>query len=188
MTLRISAGKKRGLKLHLPGDPSVRPTQSKVREAIFSMLYEVSPEAKVLDLYAGSGAMGLEAVSRGAKSAVFVDNSEDAMKTITKNMALFGECELSVVRAELPKECFSLAFYGPFDLIFMDPPYGDGLTAGENLNQMTSFALAAEGALCVWEMSASTLKTLDDKIFSGWELTKKRAWGEKGAAFFSYAP
>jgi 16S rRNA (guanine(966)-N(2))-methyltransferase RsmD len=188
MSLKIFSGEKRGLKLHLPKNPTFRPTQAKVKEAIFSMLSETELGAKVLDLYAGTGSMGLEAISRGANSALFLDSSEEALSIIKKNISLFPHKELNAILAKLPGECFQLNFYGPFSLIFMDPPYELELSPGENLSLLAKFNVLMESAVLVWEMSSTTLKALDPQIYSPWELFKQRAWGNKAAAFFRYNP
>ncbi|MDR2340534.1 MAG: RsmD family RNA methyltransferase, partial [Deltaproteobacteria bacterium] len=125
MPIRIISGDKRGLRLHLPKDPSFRPTQAKVREAVFSMLQGKERDARVLDLYAGSGSMGFEAISRGASFCLFCEDSDEALEVLSKNVALFPKRrkDLETMRLNLPQELRQISFREPFDLIFMDPPY-----------------------------------------------------------------
>jgi 16S rRNA (guanine966-N2)-methyltransferase len=186
VTVRISSGEKRGLKLHLPKSPGFRPTQSMVKEAIFSMLDGLEKGARVLDLYCGTGQMGLEAVSRGGVSAVFCDNSEESVNTALKNTALFPARadSLKVLSLELPLGLERLKPLGPFDLVFMDPPYRLGLLPGEALASLHGLGLLAPDAAVVWEMAAKSLKALDPDSLSPFEAFKERAWGKKAAAFF----
>ena len=139
------------------GDPGahLRPTPDRVREALFSMLASrgVIEDAHVLDLFAGTGALGLEALSRGAAAAVFVENGRVAQRLITENIAkLIAQDQAQVMRGDATRLG---AWNGaPFDLVFLDPPYGKGL--GER-------ALTAvrdwinPGALVVWEESAAMI-------------------------------
>jgi 16S rRNA (guanine966-N2)-methyltransferase len=118
--LRISSGDARGIRLKVP--KGVRPASEKVRQAIFSSIAARVPDARVLDLYAGSGAYGLEAVSRGASSAVLVDNAADAIATMKANAKAAGmEADVTVTRS--PVERFVERSEATFDLVFIDPPY-----------------------------------------------------------------
>lgn len=120
--MRIVAGKWRGRRLVVPPS-TVRPTADRVREAWMSIVQGFLPDATVLDLCAGSGALGIEALSRGARHATFVESSERVLKTLRANIAHVGAVELStVVRHE------ALAFVdalqaGAYDIAFADPPY-----------------------------------------------------------------
>lgn len=132
--MRIISGSARGRKLLAPGQrfgDSVRPTSDRAREAIFNILAAKVMGARVLDLFAGTGALGLEALSRGALSAFFVDGQRSVLELIKKNVALCGFAErATVVQKDLAK---GLAFLttqppgGGFDLVFLDPPYGGNL-------------------------------------------------------------
>lgn len=122
--MRIISGKARGTKLFSPDGSDTRPTLDRVREAIFSMINFHLPEAHVLDLFAGSGAMGLEAVSRGAAKAVFVDNDRNAVETVKKNIEkTHAEC-CSVEKTDF--EVFLKTTGCRFNIIFLDPPYDSG--------------------------------------------------------------
>jgi 16S rRNA (guanine966-N2)-methyltransferase len=118
--VRVVAGTYGGRRLRAPRGTRTRPTSDRVREALFSMLGDVEG-ARVLDLYAGSGALGIEALSRGAASAVFVDRDSAAVAAIRRNLEDLGVASADVVRRD------ALAFLGgcdaSFDLVFCDPPY-----------------------------------------------------------------
>jgi 16S rRNA (guanine966-N2)-methyltransferase len=117
--VRVVAGEFRGRRLAAPRGARTRPTADRVREALFSMLGDVSG-ARVLDLYAGSGALGIEALSRGAESAVFVDRDPRAASVIERNLSSLG-LEQEVVRQDAVR--FLGRGEGTFDLVFCDPPY-----------------------------------------------------------------
>jgi 16S rRNA (guanine966-N2)-methyltransferase len=118
--VRVVAGEFRGRRLSAPRGASTRPTADRVREALFSILGEVSG-ARVLDLYAGSGALGIEALSRGAASALFVERDPRAVAAIRANLEATGASEATVRRADALRELARGG--GPYDLVFLDPPY-----------------------------------------------------------------
>jgi len=154
--VRIIAGRWRGVPLASvgKGDPGahLRPTPDRVRESLFSMLTSrgVIEGAQVLDLFAGTGALGFEALSRGAARVVFVENGRVGQRLIADNIAKLGaEDETRLIRSDATGVASSSG--APFDLVFMDPPYGKGL--GERaLNAARDWL--APGALVVWEESA----------------------------------
>ena len=122
MSLRIVGGRFKGRILKTPKTNSTRPTTSMLREALFNICAPMVEEARFLDLFAGSGAMGLEAISRGAAFTTFVEQSLRAVQCIQENVHLLGiEPQVQVLRANvlvvLPK------LLGPYDIIYIDPPY-----------------------------------------------------------------
>jgi 16S rRNA (guanine966-N2)-methyltransferase len=117
--LRVVAGEFKGRRLASPRGAGTRPTADRVREALFSMLGDVDG-ARVLDLYAGSGALGIEALSRGAASAVFVERDPAAVAAIERNLTAVG-VEAVVVRQDVLR--YLARAEGPFELVFCDPPY-----------------------------------------------------------------
>jgi 16S rRNA (guanine966-N2)-methyltransferase len=122
--MRVVAGEFKGRRLQTARGTRTRPTADRVREALFSMLGDVSG-ARVLDLYAGSGALGIEALSRGAESAVFVERDQAALAALRRNLDAVG------ARAEVRRQDvlrFLARPEGTFDLVFCDPPY-DGAPA-----------------------------------------------------------
>jgi len=128
--MRVTGGMVKGRRLASIQGQDIRPTSDKVREAIFNLIGQDVSETKVLDLFAGTGSLGIEALSRGAQRALFIDNSEKAVRLIRENL---DRCGLGgrgfVVRKDLNK---GLPWGSPLlrekmDLVFMDPPYRKGM-------------------------------------------------------------
>ena len=120
--MRIITGKSRGVKLLTLEGENTRPTSERAKEAVFSMLSFDIEGRDVLDLYAGSGQMGLEALSRYAKSATFVDNSRDAVQIINKNVAKTKLLDgATVINSDV--NVFLARARGQYDIVFIDPPY-----------------------------------------------------------------
>jgi len=134
--MRIISGSARGRKLKEPVGNSIRPTSSKVKEAIFSIVQFDIEGRRVLDLFAGCGQIGIEALSRGAGSAVFVDSSQDAVKLIRENLKVCGFSDKSAVYAR--DAVRSLENDEKYDLIFIDPPYESELQE-KVLNKIVEF-------------------------------------------------
>lgn len=125
--MRIIAGQWRGRTIRAPRDDRVRPTGDRAREAWMSIVQPELPGARVLDLYAGSGALGLEALSRGAESADFVDVAPAAIKAIRENGTLLGALDrMRIHRGEALRYAQKLEA-GAFDIAFADPPYNLGM-------------------------------------------------------------
>ena len=124
--MRIIAGEWRGRPLEAPPGRTTRPTADRVRETLFSMLVSrlgSFDDLRVADLCAGSGALGFEALSRGAAHVTFVDSDPAAAATIRRNAATLGaDCRIEMVTGS----AFALGRYGPFDLVLADPPYAAG--------------------------------------------------------------
>jgi 16S rRNA (guanine966-N2)-methyltransferase len=139
--VRVIAGSAGGRPLRGPAGRGTRPTADRVKEALFSMLAGVVAGADVLDLYAGTGALGIEALSRGAASALFVDRDPACARLIRRNLQATGlEAAAEVWVLEAAAACRRLARSGRrFDLILADPPYR---------GQEAGWAIAAAGPLC----------------------------------------
>ncbi len=121
--MRVIAGRLGGRTLMAPRGRLTRPTSARVREALFSMLGDVSG-AVVLDLFAGTGALGIEALSRGAARAVFVESARPAVAVVKENLSSLGLMDQARILAQPASRAVpELARLGPFDLIFLDPPY-----------------------------------------------------------------
>ena len=121
--MRVIAGEARGRRLEaLPGTEITRPTMDQVKEAMFSIVQFDLPGARVLDLYAGSGQLGIEALSRGAKSCIFVDRSSDALAIVKANCKTAGVDRQSDIR-QGEALSFLANIRGPFDLVLLDPPF-----------------------------------------------------------------
>lgn len=124
--MRVITGSARGMTLKTLDGNDVRPTTDRVKEAVFSAIQFETQGRRVLDLFAGSGQLGIEALSRGAKEAVFVDADKNAIRTVKENLAKTRlDANASVLQTD------SLAFLGmtdkTFDIVFLDPPYLTGL-------------------------------------------------------------
>lgn len=156
--MRIIAGKFRGIRLAEVGKGDkgahLRPTPDRVRESLFSMLThrDVLEGACVLDLFAGTGALGLEALSRGAKQVTFVENGRTGQRLISENIQkVRAEVDAILKRSDATR--LGVRNGVPFDLVFLDPPYGKGL-GQQALKAAKDGGWLAPGALIVWEESA----------------------------------
>ena len=122
--MRVITGKARGVQLKTPDGLTTRPTTDRVKEALFSIIQFEIPTARVLDLFGGTGQLGIEALSRGAKSAVFVDAGEPACRLIKENLRRTKlEKDAKVIRSDYLdylKRCRER-----FDIVFLDPPYAE---------------------------------------------------------------
>jgi 16S rRNA (guanine966-N2)-methyltransferase len=152
--VRVIAGRLRGRRLRAVAGSVARPTADRVREAMFAILGERVRGARVLDLFAGTGALAIEALSRGAASAVLVEPAPAAVATIRANLDDLGLGEVATVRRTRAETWLRSQRDGPFDLVLLDPPYATpvGYLAGV-LARLTRGALA-EGATVVLETSA----------------------------------
>ena len=125
--MRIIAGSARGIRLAtLDGKETTRPTVDRVKEAVFSMLHFSVPGAFVLDLYSGSGQMGIEALSRGAEKCIFIDDATPATNMIASNLKAAGLFPSAVV-ATTSAGAFLAGTRDNFDIVLLDPPYGKGI-------------------------------------------------------------
>jgi 16S rRNA (guanine966-N2)-methyltransferase len=142
--MRIVAGEFKGRTLHAPKGRATRPTSDKVREAIFSVLGDIQG-VRALDLYAGSGALGIEALSRGAATATFVDDDERATAAIRRNIDEIGTVNAAIHRGDAL--AFLRAGGGPFDLVFVDPPYSSAPRLGERLSELLPVVLSTDARI-----------------------------------------
>lgn len=169
--LRVIAGKWRSRPIKLPQDTDVRPTPNRVRETLFNWLQPYINGANCLDLYAGSGALGIEALSRGAKHVTFVDINNSNLVSIKNNLKAFGEEH----KADFISGDALVALKGQIhhksDIIFIDPPYFKGLLGGA-LTGLLSSGIAAENALIYCE------KYNKDDIIIGenWQIIKHKKY------------
>jgi 16S rRNA (guanine966-N2)-methyltransferase len=167
--VRVVAGELGGRRLVAPAGAGTRPTADRVREALFSILGDVSG-ARVLDLYAGSGALGIEAVSRGAAEAVFVDSSHDAVAAVRRNLAELGIA--AVVQRRDALAYLAAAVEGePYDLVFADPPYDSALRVAAGLAERLPPVLSP-GAVIVTESNKRAPLELP------FDLLRERSYGD----------
>ena len=164
----------------MPRGMRVRPTSDRVRESVFSILGDRVEGAKVLDLFAGAGALGLEALSRGAETAVFVDSHPDSLAVIRRNIQTLGmEESTRVIRRNLARGLGTWSEETSFNLVFMDPPYGKGLVA-RALAGLTKAGLADPETRVVAEFGIRDDVSPPD----GWSLVDRREYGTTVVAFF----
>jgi 16S rRNA (guanine966-N2)-methyltransferase len=179
MPLRVISGTAGGLHLKSPKRHALRPTQDRIRQVIFSSLADLVPDARVLDLYAGTGAIGIEALSRGATSATFVELDREAAECIRQNLAhchLTGDVRQSDVSTFLARPPSA----PNYDLIFADPPYEKSrgeLDMASILDRIQPFLVP--GGHFVWEHYAG--QELGEIL--GWETTRHKVYGETGLSF-----
>ncbi|NJL59675.1 MAG: 16S rRNA (guanine(966)-N(2))-methyltransferase RsmD [Desulfobacteraceae bacterium] len=181
--MRIISGQWRGKTLRSVKGMATRPTSDRVRESLFNILSLRIRDANVLDLFAGTGALGIEALSRGAKSAVFVDESKEALSVIRKNLE---DCRLQnnarVIRWNIALNLNCLkAYEKKFDLVFMDPPYHSGLIAPA-LTHLTAENCLADSACIVIEHDIS--ETISEAICDFY-LADQRKYGRTFVSFLN---
>lgn len=187
--MRIVAGDLRGRPIRTPSGEATRPTSDRARQAIFNILEHApwSPGlegARVLDAFAGSGGMGLEALSRGARECLFIDRAEPALAAVRDNVAAFGLGERArLLRQDATRLARRSPAEAPFDLVFLDPPYGKGL------GQMALGALhgggwLADGAVVVLEVGADEAAPAP----AGCELLDERRYGAATVMFLRPGP
>jgi 16S rRNA (guanine(966)-N(2))-methyltransferase RsmD len=173
--LRIVAGKWGGRPLRAPRGLSVRPTADRVREAVFGILGGRVGGASVLDLFAGTGAMALEALSRGASDAVLVESSREAFASLSGNVKALGAAEAVCLPLDYRKAIRRLASDGRvFSIVFLDPPYGRGLVA-RSAAEIHRAGILSPGAVVVAERAA---REPDDPVPEGWVERTDRRYGD----------
>ena len=145
--MRVIAGTYGGRRLQAPPGTDTRPTADRVREALFSILGDRVQDARVLDLFAGSGALAIEALSRGAREATLVDNAAPAIRAITANLETL-EADATVVRAEARRFLGGASRSGhSYDLVFLDPPYRLAASLGSDLSAALAAVVAPGGTV-----------------------------------------
>lgn len=154
--MRVIAGSARRLTLVTPKGNNTRPTSDKVKETLFNILAPDLYDVKFLDLFAGSGGIGIEALSRGARYAVFVEKDKMAVECIKTNLQTtrFTECS-RVVPFDVLGSLYNIENEGPFDIIFMDPPYDNGLEK-QVLSILSRSKLVGEDTTIIVEASVGT--------------------------------
>jgi 16S rRNA (guanine966-N2)-methyltransferase len=183
-SIRIVGGELRGRRIEVPAG-GVRPTSDRAREAVFDVLGPgVVREAKILDLYAGTGALGIEALSRGAREARFVEGSPAVARALRENLARLGLHERGLVhqadlsRIELPADVGA-----GFDLVFLDPPYA-GDAGPRWLARLLTLPWAAGGGLVVYERRKGT----EAPGPAGFEIATERTYSQTTVTFYRVPP
>jgi 16S rRNA (guanine966-N2)-methyltransferase len=174
-SVRIIAGDWRGRRVNFPDLPGLRPTPDRVRETLFNWLQHSIVGAKCLDLFAGSGALGLEALSRGAREVVFVESAQAAARTLQQQLVRLGGQSKGRVM-EMGASRFLRTHPTAFDMVFLDPPFGqDALT--EYVPLLDAAAWLKAGGLVYME---NEKKAGVPALPSHWEVLKSKSAGEVG--------
>jgi 16S rRNA (guanine966-N2)-methyltransferase len=193
MSMRITGGQLRSRALKAPKGTLTRPTSDRVREALFNILSDECAGARVLDLYAGTGALGLEAISRGAVAAVFVERSKEALAVLKSNVAALGlEKQTRIVALPVERAARALGMgtgtgtgTEQFDLVFADPPYadvnnGDAVRAIEAI--VNAASIAPNGRVVVEHAQRDPSPSI-----GGLTLERARTYGDTTLSFYSSA-
>jgi 16S rRNA (guanine(966)-N(2))-methyltransferase RsmD len=181
--MRVIAGRFGGRRLSAPRGAGTRPTADRVREALFSMLGPLDG-LRVLDLFAGTGALGIEALSRGAASAVFVEHDRLALTALRGNLAALGLHPAADASAEVRSQDAFAALAGAaaggerFDLVFLDPPYAQALAWGPKLARALPDVLVPEGVVVVESDRRAPL-------FVGLPVRRQRRYGDTSITIHS---
>lgn len=180
--MRVTGGRLKGRELFGPKSAQIRPMRDQVRTALFNILENVIEDSLFLDLFAGTGSVGIEALSRGARHAVFVDDSAQAVKIIHKNLQ---QLELMKQATIYQEDVFRLLESlrkreKRFDLVFVGPPYGKGL-AGRTLEKISELNVLNPDAIVVTEIFKK--ETVQDR-YGALELFDERLYGDNRMKFY----
>ena len=172
--MRVIAGTARSMPLKTVKGMDVRPTTDKTKETLFNVLQTDVPDSRFLDLFSGSGAIGIEALSRGADYAVFVENDKNALACIEENLKHTGlNDKAGIYKQDVFVSLQSLEYKYEFDIVFMDPPYDKELER-RVLEYLTMSKLIHEDTLIIFEASLDTdISYLEDL---GYELIKEKKY------------
>jgi 16S rRNA (guanine966-N2)-methyltransferase len=180
--MRIVGGRLRGRALAAPRSQAIRPTADRLRESLFNILVHAYGDpvtgARVLDLFAGSGALGLEAISRGAAFALFIDNAAEARALLRENVATLGLGGVTRIFRRDATKLGPAHPVEPFSLVFLDPPYGQGLAELALASARDGGWLAPDALIVVEEAKAAGFKAPD-----GFEEIERRDYDDTELVF-----
>ena len=180
--LRITGGEFRGRLLRTPpGAGVVRPTQARLRQALFNSIQSHVPEARVLDLFAGSGSLAFEALSRGAARAVAVESHKGVLAVLERNRAdLKVDKRLRILSAPVEKAWARITSEGPYEVILIDPPYADGWEKRILDEAPWRDWVAPGGVVCIeWGTRKSEAKELPETVGDGFLVKmREKIYGE----------
>ena len=184
MTIRVIGGELRGRKLFAVPDGQTRPTADRVREAIFNILGGRVSKALVLDLFAGTGAMGIEALSRGAESVLFADNDKKALTALEKNVnACSLERRAKIVKWNILKNLnITSSFRHTFNLVFIDPPYNKNLIQPTLLNLDQSQCMANGACITIEHSQQEPIPENEER----YKISDQRRYGKTLVSFLFY--
>lgn len=180
--MKIISGKLRGMNLNTDVDRFTRPTEGKIKESIFSVIFQVKPNSKALDLFAGSGAVGMEFLSRGCDLVVFSEGSSDNIRCINDNIKHTKTQEYTkVFKGDFKKNLLNIKRQSiKFDYVFIDPPYERLNYYRESVKMLIDNELLNEDALVILESETE----LDSSYFNELELEKHKNYGNKKNIYF----
>jgi 16S rRNA (guanine966-N2)-methyltransferase len=176
--MRVIAGKHKGRRLSCPKGNVVRPTTDKVKEAMFGSIQFKIAGAKVLDAFAGSGSLGIEALSRGAAHVDFVENNRDCLRALTSNLDMLDDGNYTIIKGDLRKSASRLQTY---DIVFLDPPY-DAKLYLPTLNMAHERGLLEQGCTIVME----SRRKFDFILPKEYNFIKRKDYGDISLWFLEY--
>ncbi len=179
--MRVITGAAKGRRLSSPRGRTIRPTSDRIKESIFGILGDAVVDAVVLDLFAGTGNLGIEALSRGARRAVFVEREKEALRLIQKNLAQCGmEDRSQVMPTDVLRAIHILeGRQEPFDIVFADPPYGKGWIE-KIVHALSTHKLCHEGSTLL--VQRDRRESLPESL-TGWTLHRERRIGDTVLSF-----
>jgi 16S rRNA (guanine(966)-N(2))-methyltransferase RsmD len=182
--MRIISGSAKGKKLYSSKGRNIRPTADRVRESVFNILGNQWKGTRVLDLFSGTGSLGLEAMSRGAQQAVFVEKSKSALQTLRKNVSICGfDSQAIVLAMSVPSGLGVIGQRGEsFHIIFADPPYGKGWVE-KTIRHILAHNLLSEDGVLVVEHTLGEAFLRDHGELS---FLRQEAYGEATVSFFGF--
>ena len=181
--MRIIAGKARGRRLFTPVGNRVRPTADRVKESVFNIIGMRMQDALVLDLFCGTGNLGLEAWSRGAASVTLVDYHKDSMQLAEKNRNLLGAKEVELVKNDVLQALQAFANqHRTFDWVFCDPPYRQGWITRLLKADSLLAAVGADGTL-VFEHDRCETQEVIEAAIGKWQVLRQAAYGDTTVSF-----
>lgn len=182
--MRIIAGKFRGRPIQAPKGMTTRPTLDRARQAIFNILGPLD-DANVIDVYAGTGAMGIEALSRGARHATFIESDKNAARAIRLNLEKLGVMnQATLVETPVEKSAARLEKRAPFDLVMADPPWDIASEAALVVAELVRPMLAPGARVLLGHRTSEPVELPES---TGFVLADRRKWGGSGMSFYEIA-
>lgn len=180
--MRVISGKRKGMRLSNRIDEFTRPTESRIKESIFSVLFQVKPESYVLDLFAGTGAIGIEFLSRGAGKCVFSEYSSENVKCINENLDHTRlEDQAEIYKGDFKRNLLNIARRGyKFDYVFIDPPYNKLDYYYQAIEMLVDNNLLSEETCIILEAN----EDLDESKFKGLEVDKLKKYGKRKKIYY----
>jgi 16S rRNA (guanine966-N2)-methyltransferase len=180
--VRIIAGQWRGRKLSFPDARGLRPTPDRIRETLFNWLQPVLPGARCLDLFAGSGALGFEAASRGAAQVVMVESERDVVGALRENAKLLSASPVQICQQDAAS--YLAAGSGPFDVVFLDPPFSNPALLMQVVIGLSVSGWLAAGA---WIYIETPSNVAEPALPENWTLEKQKKAGQVAYRLYRYA-